>query len=281
MGRRQRRRSSSTTTSRSRRTSSPTSTRPSRPTSTSTFTQPLLRGFLIDNNRQQLRVTAINRDISEIQLRGTIATTLATVRNAYWELVYAHRGGRRGARVARRWPRSSSRTIARASRSARWRRSTSCRRRPKRRRGGRRSRRPRPRGAPRSSSLKRLIVNGTDDPLWRASINPIDRPTFAPEPLDVEGAVRKALREPDRPASRRGGRLDSQRRHAAASCATRRFPALDLIGQLRRAGARRHAVHPSGQRPRQHGHRHDSRRLFATRCGHADRPRLPDLELCR
>jgi outer membrane protein TolC len=42
-------------------------------------------------------------------------------------------------------------------------------------------------------SLKRLIVNGTDDPLWRASINPVDRPVFSPEPLDVEGAVRKAL----------------------------------------------------------------------------------------
>jgi outer membrane protein TolC len=42
-------------------------------------------------------------------------------------------------------------------------------------------------------TLKRLIVNGTDDPLWRASINPTDRPTFAPEPLDVEDAVRKAL----------------------------------------------------------------------------------------
>ena len=34
-------------------------------------------------------MTAINRDISEIQLRGTIATTLANVRNAYWELLYA------------------------------------------------------------------------------------------------------------------------------------------------------------------------------------------------
>ena len=42
-------------------------------------------------------------------------------------------------------------------------------------------------------SLKRLIVNGTDDPLWRASMNPTDRPVFSPEPLDVEGAVRKAL----------------------------------------------------------------------------------------
>jgi outer membrane protein len=53
------------------------------------YTQPLLRDFMIDGTRQQLRVTAINRDISDIQLRGTLATTVANVRNAYWELLYA------------------------------------------------------------------------------------------------------------------------------------------------------------------------------------------------
>ena len=42
-------------------------------------------------------------------------------------------------------------------------------------------------------SLKRLIVSGTDDPLWNAQIYPIDRPTFLTEPLDVQGAVRNAL----------------------------------------------------------------------------------------
>jgi len=42
-------------------------------------------------------------------------------------------------------------------------------------------------------TLKRLIVNGTDDPVWRATITPVDRPEFRSEPLDVETAVRKAL----------------------------------------------------------------------------------------
>jgi outer membrane protein TolC len=42
-------------------------------------------------------------------------------------------------------------------------------------------------------ALKRLIVSGTDDPLWNASINPIDRPTFLAAPLDVQAAVRTAL----------------------------------------------------------------------------------------
>ena len=76
-------------------------------------------------------------------------------------------------------------------------------------------------------ALKRLIVNGTDDPLWRASINPTDRPTFAPEPLDVEGAVRKALdNRTDLEQARR--QIDSNDIDACASCGTRCCPRVDL-----------------------------------------------------
>ena len=81
-------RSSSTTTSRSPRTSSPTSTRPIRRTSTLRSASRCC-ATSASTARQQLRVTAINREISDIQLRGTIATTLANVRNSYWELVFA------------------------------------------------------------------------------------------------------------------------------------------------------------------------------------------------
>lgn len=199
------------------------------PTFTSNFnltlTQPLLRGFLIDNNRQQLQVTAISRDISEIQLRGTIATTLASVRNTYFELLYAIEATQvaRGslalaeklvednrARVeigtmapldvvqAEAEVATRRQTVAQAEAS--WRTS--------------------------ELALKRLIVNGTDDPLWRASINPVDRPVFAPEPLDVEGAVRKAL---DARTD-----LEQGRRQVMANDTTLRFmrnqmlPAMDL-----------------------------------------------------
>jgi outer membrane protein TolC len=166
------------------------------PTFTSNFnatlTQPLLRGFLIDNTRQQLRVTAINRDISQIQLRGTIATTLAAVRNTYWDLVYsidaldvaqgsltlAERlvadnrarvevGTMAPLDVVQSEAEVATRRQAVAQAEATWRTT--------------------------ELALKRLIVNGTDDPLWRVTIIPTDRPTFAPETLDVEGAVRKAL----------------------------------------------------------------------------------------
>ena len=166
------------------------------PTFTSNFnavlTQPLLRGFLIDNNRQQLRVTALSRDVSEIQLRATIATTLASVRNTYWELVYSIEGlevargsyalaerlvadNRARVEVGTMAPLDvvqaeaevATRAQAVAQAEATWRTT--------------------------ELALKRLIVSGTDDPLWRATLRPTDRPTFAPQPLDVEGAVRKAL----------------------------------------------------------------------------------------
>ena len=42
-------------------------------------------------------------------------------------------------------------------------------------------------------ALKRLIVSGTDDPLWTSSINATDRPTPAPKAIDLEAAVRNAL----------------------------------------------------------------------------------------
>jgi outer membrane protein TolC len=157
-----------------------------------TLTQPLLRGFLIDNNRQQLVVTALNRDASEIQLRGTIATTLANVRNAYWELVFAIQalevargsldlasklvadnrarvevGALAPLDVVQAQAEEATRQQALAQADAQQRTS--------------------------ELALKRLIVSGTDDPLWNAEINPIDRPTFMPEPLDVQGAVRNAL----------------------------------------------------------------------------------------
>jgi HAE1 family hydrophobic/amphiphilic exporter-1 len=53
------------------------------------YSQPLIRGWAIDNIRQQLQVSVKNREISEVGLRQTLASTTRTVRNAYWNLAYA------------------------------------------------------------------------------------------------------------------------------------------------------------------------------------------------
>ena len=53
------------------------------------YTQPLLRNLSIDGPRQQIAITRANREISSIQLRRAIVQTRRTVRNAYWDLVFA------------------------------------------------------------------------------------------------------------------------------------------------------------------------------------------------
>ncbi|HEX2442708.1 MAG TPA: TolC family protein [Vicinamibacterales bacterium] len=156
------------------------------------FVQPLLRGFKTDTIRTQLRVTAINQDISEIQVETTVNNTLANVRNAYWDLVYAQEAVRvaqsslelaekliadNQARVeigtmapidvvqseAEAATRRQTLTLAEAT----WQTA--------------------------ELALKRLIVSGTEDPLWSARINPTDRPSFAPEAIDLQGAIRNAV----------------------------------------------------------------------------------------
>ena len=218
-----------------------------------TFTQPLLRGFLIDDNRQQLRVTAINRDISEIQLRGTIATTLADVRNAYWELLYAieavevARGSLTLAEklvednqtrveigtmapldVVQAQAEAATRRQAVAQAEATWRTA--------------------------ELSLKRLIVNGTDDPLWRASINPADRPVFAPEAARRRRRRARGAAEPD--GSGTGAASDPGERHDhARSCGTRRFrTSTSSPATARRASAARSSsVRAAGSAARSSG----------------------------
>jgi outer membrane protein TolC len=157
-----------------------------------TLVQPLFRDLLIDGTRQQLRVTTISRDISEIQLRGTLATTLANVRNAYWELVYAvqaievARGSLDQAQrlVADNKARVEVGTMApldivQAEAEAATRRQALVQAEATMRTA--------------ELALKRMIVNGTEDPLWRTTITPVDQPEFRREPVDVERAVRRSL----------------------------------------------------------------------------------------
>src|SRR5690349_14906352 len=52
-------------------------------------TQPIVRNYSIDQARQQVMTSIKNREISDIDLQQTVATTMRTVRNAYWNLAYA------------------------------------------------------------------------------------------------------------------------------------------------------------------------------------------------
>ena len=157
-------------------------------------TQPLLRGFKIDATRAALQTNRISQQNDEIALQSTMATTQANTRNAYWDLVFAIQAVE-AAQNSLDISTSSCRTTRRASKSARWRRSTSSRRRPKQ--ANRRLTLVQAQATVRTSelALKRLIVSGTDDPLWTSSINPVDRPAATPEPINVDAAVTRALKE--------------------------------------------------------------------------------------
>jgi len=50
------------------------------------FTQPLFRNLKTDSARQQLLVSRTNREVSDIELRQTVLTTVRSVKYAYWNL---------------------------------------------------------------------------------------------------------------------------------------------------------------------------------------------------
>ncbi len=192
---------------------------------TALLQQPLLRGLMIDNTRQQLAITQINREIADESLRATITTTVANVRNAYWDLVFARSGldvARRSLALAEKLiednqVRVEVGTLApidvvQAEAEA----------------ANRRQALAAAEAALQTAelALKRFIVSGTDDPLWRQELRPIDLPSLEPPPLDIEAAVRRAL----------GDRTDlmTARKNLDSSDITLRFfrnqslPALDL-----------------------------------------------------
>ncbi len=156
------------------------------------YTQPLLRGFKLDNTRQQLAVNVLNREISEESARATITQTVANVRNAYWDLVFAQSAvdvALRATDLADKLVEDNQARvevgtlapldIVQAQAEAATRRQNLAA----------------AEAAAQTAeiALKRFLVSGTDDPLWRQTLRPVDLPSLQPPPADVEGAIRTAL----------------------------------------------------------------------------------------
>ena len=53
------------------------------------YIQPLLRNFSIDSGRQRWLLSKKDREITDVQFRQTVVTTVRNVRHAYWDLAYA------------------------------------------------------------------------------------------------------------------------------------------------------------------------------------------------
>ncbi len=158
------------------------------------YAQPLMRGFRIDNTRQQLQINLINQDISEESARATTFQTLANVRNAYWDLVFAQSA----VDVAMRATELADKLVI--DNQARVEVGTLAPLDIVQAQAESATRRQNLAAAEATAqtaelALKRYIVSGTDDPLWLQSLRPVDLPSVAPPPTDVLGAVRKAITE--------------------------------------------------------------------------------------
>jgi len=156
------------------------------------YTQPLLRGFRIDNTRQQLLINLINREISDESAKATVVQTLANVRNAYWDLVFAQSAvdvAQRATQLADKLVEDNQARvevgtlapldIVQAQAEAATRRQNLAA--------------AEATAQTAELALKRYLVSGTDDPLWRQTVRPVDLPSLQAPSLDVEGAVREAL----------------------------------------------------------------------------------------
>ena len=157
-------------------------------------TQPVLRGFKIDATRAALRTNRISQQNDEITLQSTIQTTMANTRNAYWDLVFAIQA----VEAAQNSLDISSKLVQ--DNQARVEIGTLAPIDIKSAEAEQASRRltlVQAQATVRTAelALKRLIVGGTDDPLWTSSINPVDRPAAAAESINVDAAVQRALRE--------------------------------------------------------------------------------------
>ncbi len=197
------------------------------------YTQPLLRGLATDAAREQIVVTRINRDISELQLQATIANTVSNVAIAYWDLVFAAGSvdvARQSLDVAHRLVEDNQAqvkygTMTRLDLTTALSQEASSQHALVQAEGNRRIA---------DLALKRLIVSGATDPLWQATIEPVDRPDVIEQPIDLESAVRRAL----------GERADLQqaRRQAAANQAASAYlrdqtrPQADLVASYGLAG---------------------------------------------
>jgi outer membrane protein TolC len=161
---------------------------------TASYVQPLLRGFRIDSTRAALQTTKIGQESDEISLNATIALTVANARNAYWDLVYAIQAvdvAQQSLDLASKLVTDNQARVEIGTLapidvvSAQAEQAT------------RRQTLVQAEAAVRTSelALKRLIVSGTDDPVWNSSLNPTDRPPSTSEAIDLEAAVTRALAE--------------------------------------------------------------------------------------
>ena len=159
-----------------------------------TYSMPLMNGFKIDNNRNQLRTLQVQRVITDINLLASVENTKNQVRQSYWNLRQAIEQieiARLSLEIAKKQLDDSllkveigtlapidttnfevalanNQQLLLAAQIS-WRTA--------------------------ELNFKSLIVSGTDDDMYRMTINPVDKPELGASSVDIQAAVSRALAE--------------------------------------------------------------------------------------
>jgi outer membrane protein TolC len=160
---------------------------------TAAITQPLIKNFKIDSNRASLATGLIALENANTTVRALVINTVADTKNAYWDFVFAVQAveaAQMSLDLANKLVEDNKTRVeigtlapldvvtAQAAAAARQqtlvatiavRRTTEM-------------------------ALKRLIVNGTADPIWNMAIRPTDQPPAdLSERIDLDAALKYAL----------------------------------------------------------------------------------------
>ena len=156
------------------------------------YSQPLLRGFLIDSNRQAILQSRNQQEIVDIQLRERITQTSRTVRNAYLSLVAAIAGlevARQSLDIAQQQLQNNERrvevgTIAPIE-------NVSARAEVARTEEGVIVAEGEIESA--RDQLRTLIMNPSQPDFWTVQLEPAEQPVLTPQPIDIQAATTNAL----------------------------------------------------------------------------------------
>lgn len=156
------------------------------------YSQPFLKNFRTDSRRTQIKVAKVNREISDVTFRQTVVNTVASVKQSYYDLLYAIdnlEAQRKSLALAAKFleenqikvrvgtlapldvvqaeseqaSREEAVIVAEAA------------------------------VAEAEDALKRAIFNTNDPATWETRIVPVERPTAEPFRVDLEAAIETAL----------------------------------------------------------------------------------------